>query len=157
MSQITALIIILMSLGGFASSQIPQSVAMKTDNVKVLELRNYLLKPNTIERFQGLFNEQFVSPMNDLGGYTVGQFRIDGEPDRFVWMRGFENMQTRVKFLNDFYLASPSWKKYKAEANGMMINSDNVYLLRPLPKNGNLSDRPSVAKSELEKKKAVIV
>ncbi|HLA94251.1 MAG TPA: hypothetical protein VK612_00920, partial [Pyrinomonadaceae bacterium] len=60
-----------------------------------------------------------------------GQFTIDDEKDRFVWMRGFENMQTRVKFLNDFYLGT-AWKTHRTEANSMIINSDNVHLLRPL-------------------------
>jgi hypothetical protein len=107
--------------------------AMEADKtINVLELRNYLLKPNTTERFQTLFNEQFVGPMNELGGYTLGQYRIDGEKDRFVWMRGFENMPTRLKFLNDFYLTSPAWKTHRAEANSMIVNSDNVHLLRPL-------------------------
>jgi hypothetical protein len=132
---------------------------MNTDqNISVLEFRNYLLKPNTAERFRGLFNEQFVEPMNELGGYTVGQFRIEGEADRFVWMRGFENMQTRVKFLNDFYFNSTAWKKYRTEANGMIINSDNVHLLRPLLENGNVNDRDiMISKSELQKTKAVVV
>lgn len=126
-------------------------------HIAVLELRNYLLKPQKFEPFQKLFNEQFVGPMNDLGGHTVGQFRIEGERDRFVWMRGFENMRTRVKFLNDFYIASPAWKKYRAEANGMMINSDNVHLLRPLAENGKLTDVRSVGLKDIEKKRAVVV
>ncbi len=142
--------------GQTAEIQKPAPMKPNTE-IAVLELRNYLLKPQKLEPFQSLFNEQFVGPMNDLGGYTVGQFRLEGERDRFVWMRGFANMRTRVKFLNDFYFASPAWKKYKAEANGMMINSDNVYLLRPLSENGKLSDKSSVAKSDLEKKRAVVV
>ena len=41
-------------------------------------------------------------------------------------------MEARVKFLNDFYVDSKTWKDYGKGANDMMINSDNVYLLRPL-------------------------
>lgn len=100
-------------------------------DIKILELRNYLLKPKTADRFSRYFDKHFVRPMDELGGYTVGQFRIEGERDRFVWMRGFENMQARFRFLNNFYLNSPVWKKYGPEANSMMINSDNVHLLRP--------------------------
>ena len=70
--------------------------------------------------------------MNELGGCTVGQFRIESDEARFIWMRGFQDMRTRVKFLNDFYLNSLVWKKYSADANSMIVNSDNVYLLRPL-------------------------
>ena len=74
------------------------------EDIRVLELRNYLLKPNTSEGFRKLFNEQFVQPMHVLGGHTVGQFRIDSVEDHFVWMRGYKDMQVRLKFLNDFYL-----------------------------------------------------
>jgi hypothetical protein len=106
-------------------------------NIKVLELRNYLLKPNMTDTFSSYFNNHFVKPMNELGGYTLGQFKIKGVGgyDRFVWMRGFTNMGTRVKFLNDFYINSPVWKEFGPGANNMMINSDNVYLLRPLNNN----------------------
>jgi hypothetical protein len=133
--------------------------AINTDeNISVLELRNYLLKPNTPERFRKLFNEQFVAPMWDLGGYTVGQFSMAGDNDRFVWMRGFRNMHTRLKFLNDFYLNSAIWKKYRNEANGMMVNSDNVYLLRPLSENGNLSDRDAtITVNNLNRKQPIVV
>ncbi len=100
--------------------------------IKVLELRNYLLKPNTTATFSRYFNEHFVAPMNALGGYTLGQFCINGVNDRFVWLRGFTDMDARLKFLNDFYINSRVWKAFGPGANDMMINSDNVYLLRPL-------------------------
>lgn len=103
--------------------------------ITVLELRNYLLQPNTADRFKKYFNAYFVSPMHNLGGFTLGQFKIDSVNDRFVWFRGFKNMETRVKFLNDFYVGGKAWKDFGKGANDMMINSDNVYLLRPLATN----------------------
>lgn len=139
----------------FANGQAPDAkplTKMDTDqNIGVIELRNYLLKPNTYAKFQALFNAQFVEPMNELGGYTVGQFRLEGKPDHFVWMRAFQDMKTRVDFLNAFYLNSAVWKKYRNEANGMMANSDNVYLLRPLAESGNLNEATTVRKSDLIK------
>jgi hypothetical protein len=105
------------------------------EDINVLELRNYLLKPNLADTFSHYFHSKFVAPMNDLGGYTLGEFKINGVNDRFVWLRGFTDMRTRVKFLNDFYISSPTWNEYGKGANEMMINSDNVYLLKPLHKN----------------------
>src|ERR1035438_909660 len=105
------------------------------EDINVLELRNYLLKPNLADTFSHYFHSRFVAPMNELGGYTLGEFKISGVNDRFVWLRGFTDMKTRVKFLNDFYINSPIWKEYGKGANEMMINSDNVYLLKPLHKN----------------------
>ncbi|TDO70033.1 NIPSNAP protein [Flavobacterium chryseum] len=103
-----------------------------SENIQVLEIRNYLLKPNLTDKFSDYFHSKFVVPMNELGGYTVGEFKINGVNDRFVWFRAFADMKTRLKFLNDFYINSATWKEYGKGANEMMINSDNVYLLRPL-------------------------
>lgn len=103
--------------------------------ITVLELRNYLLKPNLADSFSHYFHSKFVDPMNELGGYTIGEFKINNINDRFVWFRGFANMQVRSRFLNDFYINSTTWKEYGKGANEMMVNSDNVYLLKPLHKN----------------------
>jgi hypothetical protein len=108
-----------------------------SENIQVLEIRNYLLKPNLTNKFSDYFHSKFVAPMNELGGYTLGEFKIDSVNDRFVWFRGFADMKTRLKFLNDFYSNSATWKEYGKGANEMMINSDNVYLLRPLKKEVN--------------------
>jgi hypothetical protein len=101
-------------------------------SINVLELRNYLLKPGMTKTFIQYFNRHFVQPMTALGGHTLGQFIIKDVNDRFVWMRGFTDMDTRLQFLTDFYINSPAWKQSGPDANAMMINSDNVYLLRPL-------------------------
>ena len=120
-------------------------------NIRVLELRNYLVKPNTADKFGDYFDTNFVTPMKELGGQTLGMFKIKGVNDRFVWMRGFSDMHTRVNFLNDFYLKSPVWKKFGSGANQMMINSDNVYLLRPLNADGYINS------SEFEREKGLVV
>jgi hypothetical protein len=112
-------------------NDLPQN---NVENIKVLELRNYLLKPNVTNKFSHYFHSKFVEPMNKLGGYTLGEYKINEVNDRFVWFRGFTDMKNRVKFLNDFYINSPTWKEYGKGANEMMINSDNVYLLKPLNK-----------------------
>jgi hypothetical protein len=105
-----------------------------SENIQVLEIRNYLLKPNLTDKFRAYFHSKFVAPMNELGGYTLGEFKINSVNDRFVWFRGFTDMKTRIKFLDDFYINSTTWKEYGQGANEMIINSDNVYLLRPLKK-----------------------
>ena len=117
------------------------SFQQNNQNINVLELRNYLLKPNMADEFNSYFNKHFVKPMTELSGYTLGQFQIKGVNDKFVWLRGFTDMSTRVKFLNDFYINSLSWKEFGSGANAMMINSDNVYLLRPLTKGKNAAEQ----------------
>jgi hypothetical protein len=142
----------------FASAQslnvAPEAKTNGISQIKVLELRNYLLKPDTVGSFRKLFNDQFVAPMKELGGYTVGQFRLNNDADRFVWMRGFTDMKARFDFLKAFYLNSPVWKKYRNDANSMIVNSDNVYLLRPLEIN-NLT--VGDAEKPFKNKNAVVV
>ena len=61
----------------------------------------------------------------------LGQFRDLDDPDSFVWMRGFANMETRKGALESFY-RGPVWKQHAQAANSTMIDSDNVLLLRPV-------------------------
>ena len=116
----------------------------------MLELRNYLLKPNSREKFIEYFANHFVDSQKALGGYVLGRFTVKDEPDKFFWMRGFEDMRTRVAFLREFYEKGEVWKKYGSGANQMMLDSDNVYLLRPL-------ESESFDKNTLAVEKGIVV
>lgn len=109
-------------------------------NIKVIELRNYVIKPGRRDEFIELFEENFTQSQNILGGYTLGQYRIKDADDHFFWIRGFKDMSARKKFLNDFYYGSPAWKQHKSEANSMLGNNDNVHLLKPLNLRGSSND-----------------
>jgi hypothetical protein len=110
-----------------------QSQLMNSNpRLKVIELRNYLLKPGARERFTNYFEDHFLDSQNVLRGFVLGQFRIKGASDRFFWIRGFEDMQTRLTFLRRFYEQGEVWKQFGPGANEMMLDSDHVYLLKPL-------------------------
>ncbi|MDJ1506858.1 hypothetical protein [Xanthocytophaga agilis] len=72
---------------------------MTNQLIKVLEIRNYLLKPNTINRFVEYFDTHFVEKMQQLDEYIPGEFIVVDQPDQFVWLRGFSDMQKRLTFL----------------------------------------------------------
>ncbi len=101
-------------------------------NIKIIELRNYLIKPKTRDRFIDYFENHFLGSQNILGGYVLGQFRIMGEDDKFLWIRGFEDMRSRLAFLRGFYEEGEVWKAFGSGANEMLLDSDNVYLLKSL-------------------------
>ena len=61
----------------------------------------------------------------------IGQFRDLDRPERFVWMRGFPDMQRRREALEAFY-GGPVWKTHAAAANATMVDVDDVLLLRPV-------------------------
>jgi hypothetical protein len=66
----------------------------------------------------------------------IGHYRDIDDPDSFVWLRGFDDMERRRLALEAFYLHSDAWRANRDAANATMIDSDNVLLLRPLTSRG---------------------
>jgi hypothetical protein len=96
----------------------------------VVELRRYRLHPDGFETLLGLFEERLVAGQ-EQAGIVVGPVLVDeDEPDSFVWWRAFEDMASRRRALESFYLG-PVWAEYRDRANATMIDSDDVLLLRP--------------------------
>lgn len=96
----------------------------------VVELRQYTLRPGRREVLVELFDRELVEPQEALGMRILGQFRDLDAPDRFVWLRGFTDMDSRLAGLTAFY-DGPVWAEHAAAANATMLDSDDVLLLRP--------------------------
>jgi hypothetical protein len=104
--------------------------ASETDDAEVVELRQYKLVEGQRDAFVALFDDQFVDSQEVLSMRLVGQFRDHDADDRFTWIRGFRDMAAREQGLNEFYFG-PVWKANRAAANPMLVDNDNVLLLRP--------------------------
>jgi len=96
----------------------------------IVELRQYTLHPGKRDQLIALFDREFVESQEALGAKIIGQFRDAGDPNRFVWLRGFADMESRGNALRAFY-GGPVWKAHREAANATMVDSDNVLLLRP--------------------------
>ncbi len=96
----------------------------------VVELRQYTLKPGRRDALIELFERELVVSQEAEGMELIGTFRDLGDPDRFVWLRGFPDMDARARALAAFY-GGAIWKAHREAANATMIDSDNVLLLRP--------------------------
>jgi len=96
----------------------------------IFELRQYTLKPGRRDDLIGLFEREFVESQEVLGMGLPGTFRDADRPDRFVWLRGFPDMESRARSLAAFY-GGEVWKANRNAANETMIDSDNVLLLKP--------------------------
>ncbi|HET9343465.1 MAG TPA: NIPSNAP family protein [Candidatus Eremiobacteraceae bacterium] len=96
----------------------------------IVELRQYTLHPGKRDDLIALFDREFVESQEAHGAKIIGQFRDAGDPDRFVWLRGFADMESRENALRAFY-GGPVWKVHREAANATMVDSDNVLLLRP--------------------------
>jgi len=95
----------------------------------LLELRQYTLHEGQRDALIRLFEREFVKPQEAQGMKVIGTFTDLDRPDRFVWLRGFKDMDSRLAGLTAFY-GGPAWKAHRDEANATMIDSDNVLLLR---------------------------
>ena len=100
--------------------------------IRTLELRNYVTKTGQRDEFIAYFEENFIDSQNALGGFVLGQFKVKGSDDNFFWIRGYRDMAERSKYLPAFYQGN-YWKDRRDAANRMLVNNDNVYLLKPLP------------------------
>lgn len=95
----------------------------------VTELRQYTLKPGMRGRLLSLFETELLDPLEKSGMTVGGLFRDRDDPDRFVWLRHFPDMDSRKRALESFYFGGV-WARHGAAANETMIDSDNVLLLR---------------------------
>jgi hypothetical protein len=96
----------------------------------IVELRQYALHPGQRDVLIELFDRELVETQEAVGMKVIGQFRDLDDPDKFVWVRGFPDMESRAQSLAAFY-GGPAWKAHSVAANATMIDSDNVLLLRP--------------------------
>lgn len=108
----------------------------------VLELRQYTLHPGKRDTLIELFDREFVESQEAVGMRIVGQFRDADAPERFVWLRGFEDMGSREAGLKAFY-GGPIWKANREHANATMVDSSDVLLLRPVEAHPGFSPRAS--------------
>lgn len=94
----------------------------------IVELRQYTLVPGQREVLIELFEREFVEPQEALGMHILGTFRDLDRDDRFVWLRGFEDMDARLRGLTEFY-GGPVWANHGPSANTTMLEFDDVLLL----------------------------
>src|SRR5712671_1013708 len=110
---------------------------------QVIEFRRYTVKEGEREHFAQYFESYFPEAFQQLGAIAVGQFYERKKPLGFTWMRAFHNMDDRAKINAAFYYG-PLWKEHKPTLNGLMTDSDNVLLLRPLSPERGITVLPAV-------------
>ncbi len=96
----------------------------------IVELRQYTLKGGRRDELIALFEREFIESQDAVGAHVLATFRDRDDPDRFVWLRGFESMDARAEALKAFYYG-PVWKAHRQAANATILDSDNVLLLHP--------------------------
>jgi hypothetical protein len=97
----------------------------------VVEFRRYTITPGGQQDFATYFQSYFPEAFQQLGAIALGQFTERGNPTSFTWLRGFKNMEGRA-IVNSAFYYGPLWKEHKATLNALIVDSDNVMLMRPL-------------------------
>ena len=118
------------AIGAAVALPVPLLAKASGRRCEVIELRQYTLHARRRDDLISLFDREFIGPQEALGIRVIGQFRDRDDPDRFVWLRGFDTMRARGIALPAFY-HGPVWQAHRNEANATMLDSDNVMLLRP--------------------------
>jgi hypothetical protein len=97
----------------------------------IVELRDYRMRPGRRDTLIAMFEEHFIESQELLGSTVLGTFRDLDDPDRFVWLRGFEGAQARHDALDGFY-TGPVWREHRTAANATIADSDDVLQLAPV-------------------------
>lgn len=112
------------------------------DKFPVIEFRRYTTIEGGQAAFARYFETLFPEAFQQLGALALGQFTERGNPNSFLWLRGFSSWEQRAVANAAFYYG-PVWKEHKATLNGLMTDSDNV-LLRPLHPGSGVPAMPAV-------------
>jgi hypothetical protein len=68
----------------------------------IVELRQYTLHDGQRDVLVNLFEREFVESQEALGMKVIGTFTDIDRPNRFVWLRGFLDMDSRLSGLSAF-------------------------------------------------------
>jgi hypothetical protein len=110
---------------------------------RVIELRRYAIKPHEREHFARYFEALFPGAFQQLGAIAFGEGFERDNTTWFTWLRGFKDMDARVSVNTAFYYG-PLWKEHRQTLNDLMLDSDNVLLLRPLDAEHGVSVLPAL-------------
>jgi hypothetical protein len=116
-------------------------VANEVAQFGVVELRRYTLHPGRRDDLMELFERKLVDSHDASGMTAISHYTDLDDPDAFVWLRGFKDMESRRVALDFFYGRSPVWRNNRNAANDTMIDSDNVLLLRDARPGSGLQTR----------------
>jgi len=110
---------------------------------QVIEFRRYMITEGEREHFAQYFQSYFPEAIQQLGAIVFGQFLERKNHNLFTWIRGFKNMDARAT-INAALYYGPLWKEHRATMNNLLVDSDNVLLLRPLNQERGVLVLPAV-------------
>jgi hypothetical protein len=110
---------------------------------QVVEFRRYTTKPGERQRFAQYFDSFFPEAFEQLGAIAFGEFCERNKSDGFTWLRGFHTKYDRA-IVNGAFYYGPLWREHSKRINDLLVDSDNVLLLRPLRPETGIPVLPAV-------------
>ena len=131
--------------------------AATRSDYSVIEFRRYTIKPGQRERFASRFESFFPGAIQQTGAIVAGEFLERANPSVFTWIRCFHELDDRAR-LNAALYYGPVWKEHRSQMNELLVDSDNVLLLRPLDPHGGVAILPAVdPASEIGTPRGVVI
>jgi len=109
----------------------------------VVELRRYTIMDGERDRFARYFEAFFPEAIQQTGAIVAGQFLERDRPSAFTWIRGFRDLEDRARANAALYYGAV-WNEHRTRMNRLMIDSDDVLLLRPLAPESGVAIFPAV-------------
>ncbi len=102
---------------------------MSTQHRALFELRSYSARPGQRDALIDMFESIFLDAYQASGAQILGTFRSLDDPDRWVWIRAFEDAASRGQVLERFY-GGEVWKRNAAACNALIADVAEAFLLR---------------------------
>jgi hypothetical protein len=117
--------------------------AGSSSDFAVVELRRYTIKEGERDRFARDFEAFFPEAIQQTGAIVAGEFLERDRSSAFTWIRGFRDMDERAKSNAALYYGAV-WKEHRVLMNSLMLDSDDVLLLKPLAPGRGVPILPAV-------------
>ncbi|HJU07523.1 MAG TPA: hypothetical protein VJ727_03485 [Rhodanobacteraceae bacterium] len=127
-----------------SNANIASASVAHLNGYQVIELRRYDIAPGQRDRFVRYFDTYFPEAFEQLDCMVFGQFEDRAAETKFVWLRGYRDINARP-IANAAFYYGPVWREHRERVNALFPGlSDNVLLLRPLDANSSVPVLPAV-------------
>jgi hypothetical protein len=125
------------------TSQIDSTKSPVRSGYPVIEFRRYTIKAGERDHFASRFENFFPEAIQQTGAIVAGEFLERENPSIFTWIRGFHGLDDRARLKAALYYG-PVWREHKSQMNDLLVDGDNVLLLRPLNPGRGVTILPAV-------------
>jgi len=125
------------------TEKLPLEHNARLNDFQVLEFRRYTVKAGERPHFVEYFDSYFPEAFQQLGTIVAGSFLERKNQLGFTWIRGFHTMDDRAGANGAFYYGSV-WNEHRSRMNDLIVDANNVMLLRPLSNDRGVVVLPAV-------------